>query len=397
MKRLTVLCLVMTGGFVVGGESEPTPSLTLIKIDSESNVEWRRDYGSIANEFEDLKLTPDGGYIMVGTVWLDTNYDSRSIQLVKLSPAGDLLWSQEYEPCGGYESGYSVKVTSDSGYILLGESLSELVIVKTDPVGEVIWSRCYGDWNSDHSPYGSDIIQTSDGGYMIVGTAPYLDFYDREEKSNLDVRVMKIDSTGDSLWSWVFGDSRYREKGGIIWETLDGGYLIKGVKNTKGSNKGYIQWWVKTDSLGHALWDTTTLIERVTPKSLGVDLISTKVGDSSLQYIGLNALGKEREEALTKELNEKGIQIGNYQTWLCEDGGNIILGNVEVEVPEGDSVIEQVRLIKLDKEGKALWNLICQDEIGNLSDVARTPDRGYIVILKNYFLRPVSLPLLPSR
>ncbi len=81
------------------------------------------------------------------------------------------MWNQTY---GGTDDdyGYSVVETIDGGYAITGETLSfgagssDVWLVKTDVAGTVQWNQTYGGPSGDE---GSFVVETSDGGYMVVG------------------------------------------------------------------------------------------------------------------------------------------------------------------------------------------------------------------------------------
>ncbi len=71
-----------------------------------------------------------------------------------------------------------IRKTSDNGYVIVGSTESknfdvsanhgnsDIWVVKLNISGVIQWERCYGGSNWD---YGSDIQETSDGGYIISG------------------------------------------------------------------------------------------------------------------------------------------------------------------------------------------------------------------------------------
>jgi len=73
----------------------------------------------------------------------------------------------------GSDEGYSVQQTSDGGYILLGYTRSfgagwwDVWLIKTDANGNKEWERTFGGSYSDE---GYSVQQTSDGGFILLGT-----------------------------------------------------------------------------------------------------------------------------------------------------------------------------------------------------------------------------------
>ena len=111
---------------------------------------------------------------------------------------GDTLWTRTYGG-GGWDQGWSVQQTSDSGYIIAGWTGSfswdyNFYLVRTDASGDSLWTRYYGG-GSEEAAY--SVQQTSDGGYIIVGYtdsygAGFEDFY---IVTFADVLLMSLNGT----------------------------------------------------------------------------------------------------------------------------------------------------------------------------------------------------------
>ena len=83
----------------------------------------------------------------------------------------NIEWSKTFGG-SGEDLAYSVKETSDLGYILAGYTysygagLNDVYLIKTDSDGNKIWERTYGYSSSE---IGRSVLQTQDGGYIIAG------------------------------------------------------------------------------------------------------------------------------------------------------------------------------------------------------------------------------------
>jgi hypothetical protein len=105
--------------------------------------------------------------------------------------------------------------------------------------------KFYG--NSDSS-VGSDVKQTADGGYIIVGTAGTI-------SNGTDIILIKTDSQGNQEWNPKFYGGNLNDSAFSIQITDDGGFIIAGSKEveTNGiiTSKIFI---IKTDSQGDSVW-----------------------------------------------------------------------------------------------------------------------------------------------
>jgi hypothetical protein len=148
--------------------------------------------------------------------------------------------------------GNAILQTEEGGYIIVGNTYSfgalesDIYIVKTTEYGDTSWTKTYGNSAAD---YGNDIIETGDGCYIIVGiTETYDDLYSA-------AYLMKIGENGDSLWTKSYWKGSYC-RALDIQKTKDGGYIVVGSLQT-GSPYTNNFFLLKTDSLGDSTWTRT--------------------------------------------------------------------------------------------------------------------------------------------
>ncbi|CAN5548824.1 hypothetical protein BH23BAC1_BH23BAC1_11810 [soil metagenome] len=124
------------------------------------------------------------------------------------------------------QQGKDIKETPDGGYLLLGSSssfgngASDIYLVKVSAEGNEEWSRTYGGNKND---IGSAVLVAKDGNYLVLGTST-------NEVDSTDIILLKIDPAGNQLWKQVIGEKGFNDAGFNIKEDLDGnGYIIIGM------------------------------------------------------------------------------------------------------------------------------------------------------------------------
>jgi hypothetical protein len=95
-----------------------------------------------------------------------------------------------------------VRQTSDSGYILIGKTESHAIgkrdvwLVKTDANGNQQWNKTFGGVNEEN---GWSVQQTTDSGYILAGDT---ELY---RSGDYDAWLIKTDVNGNQQWNKTFG------------------------------------------------------------------------------------------------------------------------------------------------------------------------------------------------
>ena len=143
--------------------------------------------------------------------------------LVKASANGDSLWSHTY---GGdsQDEARAVIETSDGGFLIAGRTysfgsfLTDMWVVKTDANGDSLWSRTFGAIDEDEA---WDIVETSDGGYLIVSSSGYM-----SDLPATKLRLVRLNSAGDQVWDRWYGDGQHMIVPRAVYQNKDGGFLV---------------------------------------------------------------------------------------------------------------------------------------------------------------------------
>ena len=200
----------------------------------EAEAQWINRYSESSSTYfpADMRQTSDQGFVIAGKVYAGNGFNSNSAWLLKLNSNSTVDWQKTYTgttsggiPLLGFNA---IQQTSDSGYVLTGGSYASVLKLNFD--GTVAWWRHYGPPPSgqDGSQYTilplTSIQQTSDGGYVTAGG---LRFYDG---SSVGFAVMKLTSGGDVQWTRLFGFSAGTSFNPSVRQTADGSYIVAGSK-----------------------------------------------------------------------------------------------------------------------------------------------------------------------
>lgn len=254
------LCATGDGNFALVGQQTDLATgdmdLYLLKISPAGAPLWEKTYGRAgADEGFDLMETSDGYLVITGrTEFLETG--ESDLFLLKTDAAGDTLWTRTL---GGAESdwGSAVCELSDGFYGICGTTGSvtgnrDIYVVKVAPDGSIVWAEGYGSSTDLDADWGSGLCAAEDGGMVVVGHGNDHVLYDA-----LDIWLIRIDGSGQSLWERRFGaPGNYYDYGTNLCATSDAGYLICGVTKDPATQENSI-YVVKTDDAGIEAWNHT--------------------------------------------------------------------------------------------------------------------------------------------
>ena len=365
------------GGYILGGFSESNLSgdksqgskgswdCWIVKSDAAGAKVWDKTVGgSNSDQLYSLQPTKDGGYILGAYSSSGISGDksqaakgANDYWVVKLDANGNKLWDRSYGAAGD-DILFSIKQTTDGGYILGGQSdsniggdksqasrgYSDYWFVKIDSVGNKEWDKTYGG-NGGDWPW--SLQQTSDGGYIMGGQSNSGISGDKSQASSgpYDYWVVKLDAAGNKMWDKTYGGIRYDIRP-ALQQTSDGGYILGGWSNSglggdvSQPSKGLDDYWVvKIDANGNKLWD------KIFGGASHDDLFSLE------------------------ETPDKGFILGGYSnSGISGDKTEALKGYLDYWI------------VKVDSSGNKLWDKAYGGDLtDNLFSLQQTTDGGFVL------------------
>ncbi len=310
---------------------------------------------------------------------------------------GEVEWLKVF---GGSkeDNALSVVETTDGGYAVAGYTSSidgdiidktatdsDYWILKLTKDGSVSWSKTYGGSADDRA---EKIIQTADGGYLLVG-------YSRSQDQDVSVNaglqdywVVKVNTTGEIQWEKSFGFPGIDRAFSVV-QTKDKGYFITGFldvtasggegndlvsensKSAKGIKHGVGEFWgIKLDSSGNKEWrrffggtnndrsydviqtEDNGFLMIGSSESVDFDITDSK-GSYDFWVLKVNSEGTKLWQ---KSYGGSEIDVG-YAIASTGDGKFIIVGDSrsndkDITNPKGNA---DLWMIQIDSNGNLLW------------------------------------------
>jgi len=348
------------GGYAIAGYTESfgagEADVYVVKLDAYGNLQWTKTIGGPKDDLGfSLIQTSDGGYAIAGYTE-SFGAGEWDVYVVKLDANGNLQWTKTIGgPKGDW--GFSLIQTSDGGYAIAGYTESfgagyaDVYVIKLDANGNLQWTKTIGGPDFD---VGNSLIQTSDGGYAIVGTYGHGLVGEDEVLTTFDVYVVKLDANGNLQWTKTIGGEN--DDGGIsLVQASDGGYAIAGSTRSFGAG-GEDIYVVKLDANGNLQWTKT-----IGGKEWDEDHSLIQTSDGGYAIAGAtNSFGVGWNDVYVVKLDANGnLQwtktIGGPESEIGEsliqtsDGGYAIAGYIE----HSGERKKDVYVVKLDKNGDA--------------------------------------------
>lgn len=392
-----------------------------------SQILWQNTIGgNTYDDVEDVINTSDGGFLIIGvsesSLSGDKTENSRGgtdYWIVKTNSLGVVQWDKTL---GGSGNEYPVSAiqTSDGGFVIVGESDSNISgdktenskggydfwIVKINNSGTKIWDKTFGGSDDE---FAVTVSETSTNDLVIAGDSSSNISGDKSENSRgfTDVWIIKTTSTGTLLWDKTLGGDADEEIMALEL-TPDNGYIIgviaeSGISGDKtvntSNNEDY--WVVKLSNTNTIDWQknfggTSTSISIITDliatadggyllagdsdSGIGGEKTENSNGGTDLWFIKINSTGTIQWQNTLGGSNDEYVPYGFEKT-----GGGFVFAAESISNISGDktedSASNDIWIVELDSSG----NLIADKTYGTNStespeQILQTSDGNYVVV-----------------
>ncbi len=334
-------------GYMLGG-TDTNHKLCLIKVDSAGHFVWLKTYlqnesGYSVASMRAMIQTRDGGYLFVGSV--ETADGAVDFLAVKADSQGNEKWNQVYNS-GTYQDGSGdailrhdeatgVVQTSDGGYAIVGQTTTyvslvatyDTFLVKTDSSGAMTWTKIVSGPNAAGAEY--RVVQASDGGFVLATTQ----FVEDDDTA---FQLVKTDSSGNEKWRKLYGGNYYDSPCALV--KLSDGYAIGG---------------------------TMTYVEDDEPISRDLGLVRVDLSGNQQWALMFNAKVDSDTDTSSQE--------SEYSLTLTSDGSYVLVGST-VNAWDGSHVdIFLVKTESLEQQSAESSTVVVSDVTGSVE--LQTPEQ----------------------
>jgi len=296
-------------------------TISFAQIDSLWSVTWGGEGQCYCH---DMTETSDGCYVMGGYLIRDDE-GYYSGDLVKVNDNGEIVWTSILTQEIPYVITKVIE-TDDGGFLTLGSEYSGAEwIFKTNSEGETIWSL-----ELEYDDRVRDIIQTSDGGYLMVGPAWNI--------------ITKTDHELETEWTQEFDVQRLKT---VVQNDQDGFTLLYSWgTGLDPSNSMLVFTDVNGDSLGSRLieWESDHRFSSIT--------FEPEVG---YFVTGGNYWRENGTTSLAMLIDIEGETISSVTVRSQAYIRNVI-HTIDGGYALGGSINRDFYLLKTDENGDSLWS-----------------------------------------
>jgi hypothetical protein len=287
----------------------------------------------------------------------------------------------------------------DGGFWLVGPtsiivgSNSNIYVLKIDASGNLLWSRTYGGSRDD---WASSVLATPDGGLLLVGGTKSFGAGGTE-----DIYLLRLNAAGDVVWSRTYGGSDTDESAGAI-PTSDGGLLLAGsIEPASPELADSDTLLVKLDASGNIQWGRRYNLYECNPYSYTIcegagPVVQTSDGNFVIMenyFYTDYRTGETHSYSFLLKVDSSGDVLNFWG--LTDEVAKFWLNDLLVTADGGvliwGSTATGGLLAELDASGTVTWKRgYSFPQDSEASVIGKTPDGGFLLLGSTFLTGPLT-------
>lgn len=259
--------------------------IVALRLDAEGTILWQHHYGGESTDLvSDVLVLPDGGAVICGRsrssggMMSGMHQGQFDILAFRISPEGQTLWARAF---GGSQSDHANAVCPhpNGGVVLACKSVSfdgdtegqiawhDIWLLHLDGEGELVQEASLGEETGVEGAhaieYAADIVLTTDGQLVVVGSSTAASTDLGEDGPYNDQYIAKLDANLETLWE-TFPGGVLEEEAQVAFPLPSGGVITVGYtwssdfENTDPMEGGFCRGTlVKVNETGGVIWAQT--------------------------------------------------------------------------------------------------------------------------------------------
>lgn len=268
-----------TKGLYVGAEKGAGSDVVLIKMDTDANVEWSKQFATDTTDVPtDMKLDSDNNIYIVG------HRRMNKVFIKKLDNTGNELWNKELAIAGAnyhskidLDEDSNLYITATTSTAISGTShigLDDILVMKFNSNGDKLWYKEVGKVGKDNSRN----IRYKNNYIYIIGAA---DIASSNRYGDGSPYIAKLDKDGNLIFDKTYTAGVFDSNSIDINENNE---IFIGGTNTENAMK-FKQFVKKLDNNGEIIWER----EWINENTYDSGIISMKLDhNDSLVMMGLS-------------------------------------------------------------------------------------------------------------
>lgn len=237
-------------------ESATGNDIVTIKYNSQGDTVWVRSYNGTANsDDEGFGICVDDNDNIYVTGYAQNTGRSKDAVILKYSKQGNLLWARSFSVTTNAVVDKGVAIAVDNrddiyvtGYTTGTDGNTDIFTMKIDRSGDILWTAIE-DGSSNLNAEGTSIAIDKDRNVLVCG-------FITASGTNTDIAVIKYSRNGVQRWmKTVDGGAGQEDKAwGIVVDESDNAYITGYITNSDGNTDTYT---ARISTSGNIVWSKT--------------------------------------------------------------------------------------------------------------------------------------------